>query len=85
MTTQLFWIILLSGSVLCQNEIPDELQDLGKKIASDIPGLENFNESSVPSLEDVQNLIKDKCEKNGGTGSFEKLEVKLNSMCISLK
>lgn len=63
------------GSGICQNEIPDDLQDLGKKIAGDIPGLQNFDQKNVPSLEEVQDYVKEKCERIGGTGTFNKLEV----------
>ncbi|KAF2904644.1 hypothetical protein ILUMI_01528 [Ignelater luminosus] len=60
--------LLLLGTVLCQNEIPEE--EIEKKL-NEIPGFENFNQSSLAAVEDA---VKLKCKKNGGADAFDKLE-----------
>lgn len=37
-----------------------------------IPGFENFNSSALPTVEQGADLAKQKCEKNGGEGAFER-------------
>lgn len=66
--------MVFAGSVLCQNDIPEELQDIEKQITN-IPGLENFNQSAIPSVEEVQDAIKQKCDKNGGPNAFDNVAV----------
>ncbi|XP_018321234.1 27 kDa hemolymph protein-like [Agrilus planipennis] len=56
----------LAGLVLSQNE---DLQDLTKRV-NEIPGFENFNQSSFLSSDTVD-LIKQKCEKNGGEANID--------------
>jgi len=66
-------VLLLIGFVSCQNEIPEDIQKGIEEKLSEIPGLENFNRSAIPQVEDVVDVIKKKCEKNGGSEAFDKL------------
>lgn len=51
-----------------------DLEDLEKKIQEiPIPGLENGE--SIPAIEDVEKMLKEKCEKNGGENAFNNLQV----------
>jgi len=67
----LFTIILAAG---CLGQISNDLEDVEEKIHT-IPGLENFNSSQLPSEQDVEKLVREKCEKNGaGEESFNALK-----------
>lgn len=58
---------------MCQNDIPEDVREIEKKI-NEIPGFENFNQSSLAAVEDAVRL---KCEKNGGVDAFDKLDVNI--------
>jgi hypothetical protein len=56
-------LTLLVGYTVCQ--LPEGLDGVQDQI-NNIEGLENFNSSQLPTEEDVDRLVKEKCEKNGG-------------------
>ncbi|XP_053987765.1 27 kDa hemolymph protein-like [Hylaeus volcanicus] len=45
--------------------------DLNSLNVSSIPDLESLNTSAIPALNDARNLLKQKCDQNGGEGAFE--------------
>lgn len=48
-------------------EVLNKVSDL----AGNIPGLNSLNTSALPSIEEAGNLLKQKCDKNGGPEAFE--------------
>lgn len=42
-----------------------DLDDVKNKLSNHIPELGSFNESSLPSPEQVEESLKEKCKKNG--------------------
>lgn len=51
------------GTCWCE-KLPENLQNLQEKLAASV------------SLDEVQEALKTKCEKNGGPDAFDKLEVR---------
>lgn len=63
-------ILFPSGVTLCTADI--DLNDLEGKF-NGIPGIENFNKSALPSQEEIEKVIRDKCKKHGGENAFDDL------------
>lgn len=66
---------LVSGLLRCTHsqENPsadDVLQQVGN-VVGNIPELQNFNTSVMPSVEQARDLFKEKCTKNGGPDAFD--------------
>lgn len=62
------------GSTLADtNELDLDLDDIKNKL-SDLPEL---NGTRTPSVEDVEQVLKEKCDKNGGEGAYDNFEVSL--------
>lgn len=70
---QLLNIILFLGVAWCQDDA--DLQSLGEQLQSNIPELANFNQSSIPTQEEAQKVLKEKCDQNGGPNAYDDLLV----------
>ncbi|EFA09742.1 27 kDa hemolymph protein [Tribolium castaneum] len=58
--------LVLIGHVFCEIDHQIDVNNITNQLQENIPGLENFNASKLPSEEDVERMLKEKCEKNGG-------------------
>lgn len=61
------------GVAYCQDDL--DLENIGEKLQDSIPELANFNQSSIPTQEQAEQVLKEKCEKNGGPNAFDELLV----------
>lgn len=59
-------VVLLTGCALAQSDNNLNLDSVKQQI----PGL-NIDEASLPNKEEVEKVLKEKCEKNGGAGTYE--------------
>lgn len=64
--------------VLCStNDI--DVDDIQKKLEQEIP-----NADGMPDLEEIEKVIKEKCDKNGGEDAFNKIQLQKDALqtCI---
>ncbi|KAK5644383.1 hypothetical protein RI129_005683 [Pyrocoelia pectoralis] len=70
----IYVLFICIGTTLCdQPDLPTELDSIQNTL-NEIPGFENFNKST-PTLDEVLDAAKLKCEKNGGAEAFNNLMV----------
>ncbi|XP_063930534.1 27 kDa hemolymph protein-like [Zophobas morio] len=63
---QILPLVLLIGFGVCQTSNNLDSADIEKQLKNNFPALENFNSSKLPTEEDVEKLVREKCDKNGG-------------------
>lgn len=67
------------GYTNSQADVPaaDEVLD---KVSGLVPELNNLNTSAIPSVDEVKNLFKQKCDKNGGPDAYERANLAQEEM-----
>lgn len=75
--------MLITGQVLCDTndlDLDDSKKQLAESVFEDVkkqlPELDlDKAKAEAPSLEDVEKTLKEKCDKNGGEGTYNNFEV----------
>ncbi|KAJ8920154.1 hypothetical protein NQ315_011814 [Exocentrus adspersus] len=76
---QVFLCACIFGYATCQSINDLDVEDVKKKLGDAIPELDgldtsNFNTSKLPKQEDVENVLKEKCKKQGAENAVDKLK-----------
>ncbi|KAJ8952135.1 hypothetical protein NQ318_018471 [Aromia moschata] len=78
MPRRFFLIAAIVGYVASQTINEIDVDDVKKKLEAEIPGIDEFeeklNKTKLPSAEDVQEVLKEKCKKNGAEDAIENLQ-----------
>ncbi|KAJ8982431.1 hypothetical protein NQ317_007779 [Molorchus minor] len=76
------------GCISCQNVNDIDIDDVKKKLEENIPGIDEndlnqLNNTKLPTAEDVEKVVREKCKKNGAENAVDDLQMNFDLIMAS--